>query len=101
MKKTIAIMMMLMMPMASFAADANTVNMKVNGLVCDFCAQALDKVFSKRDEVAGIKVDLDGGLITVQMKDGQALDDAALTKLVVDSGYNVVSITRGAGDAKE
>ena len=28
-------------------------------MVCDFCAQAIQKVFLKKEEVAGITVDLD------------------------------------------
>ena len=33
------------------AASAQTVTAKVNGLVCDFCAQAVRKVFKKQDAV--------------------------------------------------
>lgn len=72
----------------------DTINVKVNGLVCDFCARALEKVFGKRDDVAGIKVDLDSGLVVVAMKPGKTIDDATLTKLITDSGYNVRSIEK-------
>jgi len=97
MKRFLALLLMsFVMPIASWAA--NDVTIKVNGLVCDFCAQSLDKVFTKQDEVAGIDVNLDDGIITVDMKDGKMMDDAALTKLVTDSGYNVVEITRGGAD---
>jgi len=65
---------------------------KVNGLVCDFCARALEKVFGKRDEVTGIQVDLDKGQIAVATKPGKSLDDATLTRLITNSGYNVVNI---------
>ncbi len=73
----------------------DAVNVKVNGLVCDFCARALEKVFSKQGEVSGIDVDLDKGNVLVQMKNGQTINDEALTKLITDSGYNVVGINRG------
>lgn len=72
----------------------DVINVKVNGLVCDFCARALEKVFSKRDEVAGIKVDLDNGLVKVAMKSGQTIDDDTLTQLITDSGYNVTAIEK-------
>ncbi|MCG8324682.1 MAG: hypothetical protein MI673_04130, partial [Thiotrichales bacterium] len=42
--------------------DGEKINVNVFGLVCDFCAQAIEKVFMKRQEVSGIKVDLSGGL---------------------------------------
>ena len=74
--------------------EANTVTVHVNGLVCDFCAQALKKVFSKEDAVDHISVDLDNSVVTVYQKDGQTIDNATLEKLVTDSGYNVTGIDR-------
>lgn len=77
------------------ASCEDTINIKVNGLVCDFCARSLEKVFLKRGDVAGIKVDLGKGSVAVAMKPGLAIDDATLTKLITDSGYNVNAIQRG------
>lgn len=73
----------------------DTTNVKVNGLVCDFCARALEKVFSQHEEVAGINVDLNNGNVTVAFKSGQTLDDETLKSLITDAGYNVVRIDRG------
>ena len=77
------------------AACEDTVNIKVSGLVCDFCARSLEKVFLKRGDVAGINVDLGKGSVAVAMKPGLTIDDATLTKLITDSGYNVSGIQRG------
>ncbi|MGB1801092.1 MAG: heavy-metal-associated domain-containing protein [Gammaproteobacteria bacterium] len=74
--------------------DGEQINVNVFGLVCDFCAQAIEKVFMKREEVAGIKVDLSAGLIAIFTKKDLILDDETLTKLILDSGYNVDSISR-------
>jgi len=65
---------------------------KVNGMVCDFCAQSIKKVFSKNDAVKGVFVDLDNGEIIVDYKDGQTLTDEELTDLITDSGYTVTEI---------
>ncbi len=73
----------------------DAVNIKVNGLVCDFCARSLEKLFGKREEVSSINVDLDKGNVAVNMKPGQSIDDATLKKLITDSGYNVQTIKRG------
>jgi len=73
----------------------DTINVKVNGMVCDFCARALEKVFGRRDDVAHIKVDLDNSNVIVEMKRGLNIDDAAITKLISDSGYDVKNINRG------
>lgn len=77
------------------ASCEDTINIKVNGLVCDFCARSLEKVFLKRDDVAGISVDLGKGSVVVATKPGSTIDDTTLTKLITDSGYNVSAIQRG------
>ena len=71
-----------------------TIAVQINGLVCDFCARALEKVFGKRDEVSGIDVNLDTKMVTIGFKKDTDIDDATITKLIVDSGYNVVKIMR-------
>ena len=68
---------------------------KVDGMVCDFCAQSIKKVFGKQDSVKDIFVDLDTGEIIVDLKDGQSLDDETITKLVTDSGYTINEIKHG------
>ncbi len=79
----------------STIADADTTAIvQINGLVCDFCAQALEKVFSKRDEVVGIKVNLDTKLVTIGFKKDATIDDETITQLITDAGYNVVKIER-------
>lgn len=83
---------------ASSANCADTVNIKVNGLVCDFCARAVEKVFSKKAEVSGINVDLDNGNITVAMKPGKMIDNQNLKTLITDSGYDVVDIQKGCNN---
>ena len=57
-------------------AKKNSVNVDVNGMVCDFCARALEKVFSEKQEVAAIDVDLDNGKISINFNDGASLDDS-------------------------
>ncbi len=71
-----------------------TVKINVNGMVCDFCARAIEKVFGKQEAVDNIAVNLTDKLITLAMKDGQTMDDQAITKLINDSGYALVSIQR-------
>lgn len=74
----------------AFAAIAKV---EVNGLVCDFCARALEKVFSKQEAVENIDVNLDTKIITISFKDGQSLDDTIIADLIKDSGYDVQGIT--------
>lgn len=67
----------------------------VNGMVCDFCAIAIDKVFRREKAVADIAVNLSDKLVVVALKEGGAMSDARLKKLVNDSGYALVRIRRG------
>ncbi|PIR37686.1 MAG: hypothetical protein COV35_09340 [Alphaproteobacteria bacterium CG11_big_fil_rev_8_21_14_0_20_39_49] len=76
-------------------ACEDIVNVSVNGLVCDFCARALEKTFGKQDEVSRINVDLEKGQVAIAMKEGMTLSDEMLTKLITDSGYNVTVIDKG------
>ena len=81
-----------LLPVQAYAGE--TVKVHVNGLVCDFCARAIEKVFKKQESVESINVNLSDKLITLGLKDGQALEDDVITKLVNDSGYALVSIER-------
>lgn len=82
------------MVMLSGAANAETIKATVNGLVCSFCATGIEKTFKAQPAVEGVKVDLDHQLVTVNIKTGQDMDDATVTKLLTDSGYTVTNITR-------
>jgi copper chaperone CopZ len=83
-------------PAASGAGE--TVTIQAQGLVCDFCARAMEKVLLKRPEVAGIAVDLTAKRVVVRLKPGAQLDDPTLKSLVETSGYSVAGITRQSSD---
>jgi copper chaperone CopZ len=72
----------------------NYTDVKVNGLVCDFCATALEKVFSRKEEVSGIKVDLDHGNVVVNFKEGKTITDSELKELITNAGYDVVQLAK-------
>jgi copper chaperone CopZ len=76
------------------AAGGDIIRVDVNGLVCDFCAQAIDRVFRKHEAVADVAVDLKNKIVEVALKENGVLEDQLLSKMIVDSGYNVVEINR-------
>ena len=78
------------------ASAQTVVAAKVNGMVCDFCARAVTKVFSKEEAVESVDVDLDNGEIHVTLKAGEDLADDTVETLVIKSGYTLVSIERAA-----
>ena len=72
------------------------IDIKVNGMVCDFCAQAVWKVFEEYNAVEKIDINLDTGVVSVALKDGQTLTDEELNKAIQYAGYDLVGITRHA-----
>lgn len=75
-------------------AFAETALVSVNGMVCGFCVQAITKKVQALSEVEKVHVDLDQKKVTIDFKDGQSADDAAIEKAITDAGYKVVSIQR-------
>jgi len=75
-------------------AQAGTIEMKVNGLVCGFCAQGIEKTLRKNSATADVVVSLENRLVAVATKDGQDIADDELTQALKDAGYDVKSITR-------
>lgn len=72
----------------------NIVDVDTNGMVCDFCAQSIEKVFMKRQEVKGIFVDLDNQRVIIYFKNNSTLNDKAIIELFEKSGYGVNKINR-------
>ena len=65
--------------------------MDVNGLVCAFCAQGIEKTMKKFPATAGVFVSLEHRIVAVELKAGQDITDPALTKAITDAGYKLVS----------
>jgi hypothetical protein len=80
-------------PLAA-APTPELVTVKVNGLVCDFCARSIEVMMKTRPDVSGVHVDLDKGEVHLRLKADATLDDPTLKKLMVDSGYSVTGIER-------
>jgi copper chaperone CopZ len=85
-----------LMPLQPAVAEANTATIEVHvlGLVCDFCARAVEKVFYARPDVKNVSVNLSEKKILVEVSDDSTLDDATIRQLVEDSGYSLESIQR-------
>ena len=73
---------------------AETIEMKVNGLVCGFCAQGIEKTLRKNPATAEVVVSLEHRLVAVSLKDGQDIPDDVLRKELVASGYDIKEIAR-------
>jgi len=73
---------------------AETIKVKVNGMVCPFCAQGITKKLKAEESIESQSIDvkLEDHLVTLKTKSD--LSDEKLSKLIKDSGYEVQSIER-------
>ena len=76
------------------SSTAATIEMTVNGLVCAFCAQGIEKKLKKFPATAEVIVNLQHRLVAVALRDGQDIPDADLRRALTDAGYTVKSISR-------
>lgn len=88
--------LLLVVTLLAVAANstAATIEMTVNGLVCAFCAQGIEKKLKKFPATAEVVVSLEHRLVAVSLKDGQDISDADLRKALTDAGYTVKAISR-------
>lgn len=66
----------------------------VEGMVCSFCVQGVEKKFKKQEAVERVVVDLEDSVVSVWLKQDQNLTDNSIDKIIKDSGYDVESIER-------
>jgi copper chaperone CopZ len=64
----------------------------VNGMVCSFCAQGIEKSLLKMDETKAVLVDLKNKVVLIEAKDGKTLNEKLIKEEITDSGYDVVSV---------
>jgi mercuric ion binding protein len=76
------------------AAHAATIEMTVNGLVCGFCAQGIEKTLRKNPATEDVHVSLEHRLVAVATRPDADIEDATLREALKDAGYEVVGIAR-------
>ena len=74
----------------------NIININVNGMVCDFCAQSIEKVFMKRIEVKGINVNLEDQKVVIYLEEETNIEDTTISTIFEDAGYTVETINRNS-----
>ena len=69
---------------------AESMKINVNGMVCAFCAQGIEKRLTNMAATKAVFVDLKQRIVAVEAKDGQKLDAKAIASEITDAGYDVV-----------
>lgn len=92
--KSIAICALICWAAGTFriAMAAESIKATVNGMVCSFCAQGIEKTLMKMPETKAVFVDLKKKIVAVQAKDGQTLDSKKISAEIKDAGYDVVKL---------
>jgi len=80
---------------AALAQGGEPIVADVMGVVCDFCALAMNKIFSKREEVAAMYVDLDTKALSLVLAPGATMSDETIADLAVQAGYRIAAVRRG------
>lgn len=73
---------------------STTLEMQVDGLVCAFCAQGIEKKLRKQAATDEVFVSLEHHLVAVALKPGQDLGDETLRALLADAGYTLRDVKR-------
>ena len=90
MKKLFAVIALAALSLPALA----TTSMKatVNGMVCAFCAQGIEKRLSKMPGTKAVLVDLKRRFVVVEPNEGVTLDEKLITAEIKDAGYDVVGV---------
>ena len=83
----------------SFTSVSKSIHVDVEGLVCDFCAQSIQKVFLKQPGVEKVDVNLNNGRVIIKMADvfrddEDGISNDRIVKLFLNAGYDVIAIMR-------
>ena len=78
----------------ALAAGGAPIVADVLGVVCDFCAIAMNKIFGNQPEVAAVYVDLDTKTLSLVLSPSGSLSDAEIADLAVQAGYRIAAIRR-------
>lgn len=73
-------------------AATQTLKVTVNGMVCAFCAQGIEKKLRALQQTHDVYVNLKQRIVAVELKTGQTLSDDILKSLIKDAGYDVTEI---------
>lgn len=93
----VAAALALCLPVAAFAAEtAQSLKLQVNGMVCSFCAQGIEKRLKAVPAAGPIFIDLRNKVVAVESLPGKTLDAERVASEVREAGYEVVATEKVA-----
>jgi copper chaperone CopZ len=104
MKRTLLTLALAAAPLLALAQAAGTpssLKAEVNGMVCSFCAQGIEKRMKALPATQAVWVDLKNKTVAVELKPGQSLDEAKFRHEMKEAGYDVVRVEQVALSAAQ
>ena len=95
-----ALALLMLAPLSSYATT-NTTRVTVNGMVCAFCAQGIEKRLFRLPATKAVFVDLKQKIVAVEAKEGMSLDQKLLQSEIVDAGYDVVKLEASSATVEQ
>ena len=77
-----------------YANETHSIKVHVEGMVCAFCAQGIEKRISNIPGVLSVEVDLKTKVVSVQTSTSTTIADREITAAIKEAGYNVQKIQR-------
>ena len=93
-KITLTVSMLLSIAAYPALAEQKTLKIEVDGLVCAFCAQGIEKKMKAQPATEKVFVSLEKKIVAVALKDGQDIGDEKIRAEITDAGYVVKGISR-------
>lgn len=87
----LSLLLSLVLLQSAFAAGTRY-EMVVDGLACPYCAYGIEKKLKQIDGLETFKMDLDKGVVTVEVSEGTVLTDEQMQKLFHDAGFTYRSM---------
>jgi len=79
---------------AAKAVAGKTIVADVDGIVCAFCVQGIQKIFKKSGKANEVVISLAQKKVFIAEKEGQTITDAEFSETIHHAGFKTISITR-------
>jgi periplasmic mercuric ion binding protein len=101
MKKLFSFLAVVLVLISTLAQATQSLKAQVNGMVCAFCAQGIEKKLRALGQTKDVYVNLKQKIVAVEIKDGQSLSHEAFAALIKDAGYDVTAVETVEKSARE
>ncbi len=81
-------------PKYKIATKNILVTAQVKGMVCDFCARGLEKIFNNYDDVKSIDINLEKSTVSIELLANSALSNKKITEIIQNNGITTIHIER-------